>query len=85
MVMVKKSFINSMQGLDEDYEGMVSFLDLCIKARSHGKYVKLIPYELGSISFKKANELYSEKELNKLFDKYFDPYLTRDPYFPVSK
>lgn len=42
-----------MQGLDEDYEGMVSFLDLCIKARSHGKYVKLIPYELGSISFKK--------------------------------
>jgi glycosyltransferase involved in cell wall biosynthesis len=82
LVLIKKSFIKDLNGLDENYESLVSILDVCFKAGQVGKFVKLIPHELGELRRKSEMKFISENDLDILCKNLEGITQHRDRYLP---
>lgn len=82
-ILFKKSYCLQVGGFDEDFKDETGILDFCYKARKFGKFIKLIPNELG-----RKSSVFKEKEI--IYDKemFFKKNVVlekRDRYFPINE
>lgn len=85
LIMFKKSFFELVGGFEQEYEGFVAILDLCLKAKKANKYVKLIPMELGECNNKNKRRIFSERDLKLFFETNKETIAETDSYFPIEK